>query len=97
MDSGKELPAGTMVAFSTGCYSDYSVNGFAKLLKPLNQSAWEEMVEAALEPNEYATDGKSFERTKAMAWLIANGYIEDTEYVELHMGDYGDTPSWADA
>lgn len=98
MEIGKELPAGQIVAFSTGCYSDYSVGVFAKLLKALNQTAWEAMLDAATAPPDYNPKGDPrFNSDKAVEWLRANGYIEEVEYVELHLGDYGDRPEWADA
>jgi hypothetical protein len=96
MQKGHELPAGTTVAFSTGCYSDYSVGPFAKLLKPMNEAAWAAMVADATRPSTYWPDG-FFQSEKAIEWLRENGYIEEVEYVELHLGDYGYAPSWEEA
>lgn len=98
MEKGKELPAGQVVAFSTGCYSDYSVNAFGKLLKPMNEAAWNQMCADCTAPPDYYPEGDPrFDSDKAMEWLRANGYIEEIEYVELHMGSYRETPNWEDA
>lgn len=97
MKSGYEVPAGQTVMFSSGCYSDYSVGCIGKLLKPLNEAAWNEMCAFANGPSEWRPNGGYFETDKAMTWLREHGYIEDMEYVELHLGDYGDAPKWEDA
>lgn len=96
MQKGHELPAGQTVMFSTGCYSDYSVMAVAKLLKPMNEDAWTAMCDASCEPNNWKPDGY-FDSSKAMAWLRAERFIEEIEYVELHLGDYGDRPKWEEA
>lgn len=98
MEKGKELPAGTTVAFSTGSYSDYSVGPFGKLLKPLNEGTWDAMCDAASAPPDWDPQGDPrFNSDKALEWLRANGYIEEVEYVELHLGDYSQRPSWGHA
>lgn len=96
MQKGHELPAGQTVMFSSGAYSDYSVMSFGKLLKPLNEAAWDEMCKASLRESTWKPDGY-FESDKAMEWLRSNGFIEEVEYVEIHMGDYGDRPKWEHA
>lgn len=96
MQKGHELPAGTTVMFSSGCYSDYSVQRVARLLKPLNEAAWNEMLAAATHATSYS-EHLRFHSDEAMEWLLKNGYIEDLEYVEMHLGDYGDSPKWEDA
>jgi hypothetical protein len=98
MKSGHELPAGTVVAISTGEYSDYRVGAFVKLLKPINEAVWEEMGKACSAPRSYDPDGDPrFDEYKAIPWLVAHGYAEEIEHVELHMGDYGRLASWSEA
>lgn len=94
MTQAKQIEVGTVVAISTGCYSDYGVGPFGKVLKPINQEVWEAMAEAAFEPNYW---GGRHDHSKAEAWLIAQGYIELIEYTELHLGDYGSIEPWASA
>jgi hypothetical protein len=93
-----ELPVGSVVAFSSGEYSDYRVGSFARLLKPLNAEVWEQMSEACTAPPDYDKNGiPRFDEYKAVPWLLANGYIEEIDCTELHLCDYGQAPSWSDA
>jgi hypothetical protein len=93
----ESIKPGSYVAFSEGCYSDYGVNGFAKCLKEINPEVWQEMVDACTGPQEWDPSYIRFESGKAVPWLIANGYIEEIQYAELHMDDYGEQPSWSHA
>ncbi len=96
MTQATEIKASSTVLFATGCYSDYSVGCLGRVLKPINKAVWDEMVKGATVAPSYAPEPR-FESAAAMAWLIANGYIEEVTYVGLHLGDYGDTPKWENA
>jgi hypothetical protein len=63
----------------------------------MNEAAWQEMVAGCSKPASYDPEYIRFEEDEAIAWLKANGYIEEVEYVELHLGDYGRAPRWENA
>ena len=94
MTQATEFPAGSVVAFSSGEYSDYSIGAFSKVLKPINEAVWNAM-RAACKGTDWDPD--RFDDGKAVPWLVANGYIEEIEYQELHLGDYGRCPDWGNA
>ena len=94
----KEIPVGALVAFSTGCYSDYRVGPFGKVLKTINEEVWEEMRAGCTKVPEYHKDADPrFDLYGAAQWFITNGYVEEVEYTELHIGEYSQCNSWADA
>ncbi len=76
MTQASEIPAGTLVAFSSGEYSDYRVNSFGRVLKPINRDVWELMGKSCSVAPEWDKEGdKLFQEDRAVPWLIANGYI----------------------
>jgi hypothetical protein len=98
MTAKTQIEVGEVVAFSSGEYSDYRIGSFAKVLKPLNKAVWDEMVAACTVPPDYDPDGDPrFDEDKAVPWLVKNGYIEEVEYTELHLGDYHRAPAWENA
>lgn len=98
MTQATEIPVGAMIALSSGEYSDYRVGCFSRVLRPLNEAVWEEMRSACTVPPDYdPTESPRFDEYKAVPWLVANGYIEELPYTELHLGDYGELPKWATA
>jgi hypothetical protein len=98
MTQATEIKVGEVVAFSSGEYSDYRIGSFAKVLKPLNAEVWETMRVACTVPPEYDPEGDPrFDEYKAVPWLVANGYIEEVTYTELHLGDFNRLPRWENA
>lgn len=98
MTQATQIEVGQIVAFSAGEYSDYRIGCFAKVLKPINAGVWEAMRVACSEiPSWGDEDDKYFEESKAAPWLIANGYIDEIDYTELHLGEYGSLPDWSEA
>ena len=100
MTQATEIPVGTVVVFSTGEYSDYGYCGMVRVLKPLHADLWENMRTAANVLPDYAQGDEQYRRFDegaAIAWLVAQGYVEEMEYTELHMGDYDACPRWSDA
>lgn len=93
MTQAKEIPAGTIVALSSGEYSDYSVLMFARVIKPLNADVWQEMG-TGCQDSEVSHDYEYCNLYKCAPWLVTNGYIEEIEYTELHVGAYGHMPDW---
>lgn len=84
------IKVGTLVAFSNGEYSDYSVNGFARVTKDIDADVWMLMVQEC-------SDSRRFNAGMAVPWFVRNGYVEELEYQELWFGDYGNAPAWGDA
>jgi hypothetical protein len=98
MTQKTQIEAGEVVAFSSGEYSDYGISGFSKVLKPLNKTVWDEMVAACTAPPDYdPDDDPRFHDDRVMPWLVKNGYIEEIEYTELHLGAYRRAPAWENA
>jgi hypothetical protein len=97
MTQATEIAVGEFLALSSGEYSDYRIGCFSRVLKPITKAVWGQMVEACTEPLNYAPEEQSFNESKVAPWLVANGYIEEIPYHELHLGDYGDKPSWESA
>ena len=96
MTQASEIPAGTLVAFSSGEYSDYRVNSFGRVLKPINRDVWELMGKSCSVAPEWDKEGdKLFQEDRAVPWLIANGYIEEIEWHELHLGSYAGFNDWS--
>ena len=87
MKKGQELPAGTILMLSAGEYSGYGIIVIGKLLKPINETVWNEM-------NAALTKDGWFERHLALPWLLEHVYLEEMEYVELTMIDYGIPTDW---
>lgn len=90
MNEERQYKPGAMVAFSSGEYSDYRIGSFARVLKPITQEVWTAMREACKDPTKW--DANRMDEYKAVPWLVAQGYIEEVEYEELHLGDYGLIP-----
>lgn len=95
MTQAKQIEAGEIIALSSGEYSDYRIGAFSKVLKPINEEVWQLMGESCR--GNYQWDKEYFEEGKAVPWLVANGYIEEIAYTELHLGDYGRLSPWSDA
>lgn len=93
------LKPGQIIYFSTGCYSGYGVCGVARVLKPFAKKVFEQMVSDCTRAPEYDKDEEPrFNSDEAMPWFVNNGYIEEVDYQELHLGDYSfETPRWEDA
>lgn len=98
MTQATQIEVGKIVAFSSGEYSDYRIFCFAKVMKSINESVWEQMRTECSEIPSWGDEGdRRFSDEKALPWLIANGYIEEIEYTELHLGDYGRLSNWSEA
>ena len=94
----REVPVGALVLFSSGCYSDYGVSLLAKVLKPISESVWIAMRDGGMMVPHWDEGGeKRWDETAGRQWLITNGYIEEMEYTELHMGEYGRCSEWSHA
>ena len=88
----KDIPAGTLVLVSQGEYSDYTVLAVARTLKPIDEKVWDEMKAACKSLRE--TDANSWgELSHALPWFLKNGYMEEVEHQEMHLG-YIDLLNW---
>ena len=93
MDTKKKaVPAGTLLLLSRGEYSDYSIVALCRVLKPIDQTVWAVMGAACTGHCE--RNPERFDDSRALPWLIEKGYVEEVEYRELHLGDYGRCSLW---
>jgi len=78
--------AGTLLAISRGCYSNYEIQGFFVVLKDFDPMAEITKWHATAPCNEYGNpDLDAF-----LPSLIASGVILEIQYGEFHTVDYGD-------
>ena len=96
-----KINKGEIITLSEGEYSDYCVNGVFKVLKDFDTEdvkqllaihhgaeSFEQLIDI-----DWQHDKKMwmFEPRKAyIGYLNSNGYIEDVDYREIHLGSYGD-------
>lgn len=75
-----------LILITNGEYSDYSVSGIFKLLtnKTPNELKQKYLKEYPEQCEDYGANFYKF-----IGWLSSNGYVEDVEYQELHLGAYG--------
>ena len=75
-----------LVAFSTGEYSDYQTTTY-RVLKPFTLGDIFSKFEAA-QPQQavYLYDQRI---NTFIPWLIQEGYVEDADIMEVHLGNYG--------
>lgn len=74
-----------LIAFSTGEYSDYQTQTY-RVLKAFNlKTVMQEFDQC--NPAECVSpyDGR---RHEVVPWLIKEGYIEDADIIEVHLGSY---------
>ena len=78
-----------ILLIATGCYSDYQ-NAAFRVTKPF--VVREALAEFRLQwaPDPEMTWKKKPYPEDVIAWLSAQGYIEDLNIHELHVGPYGD-------
>lgn len=84
------MKVGEFIYFSSGEYSDYSVGPICKLLKPITKADWQEMIAACKSD----VDWRPFEQGEAVPWFIANGFVEELDATEAHLGDYCGVPEY---
>lgn len=98
MTQATEIAAGQVITLASGEYSDYRVILVARVLKPINAALWEQMRLACFAPPSYdPEDDPCFQVDMCAPWLLNNDIIEEIEYTELHLGDYGELPKWENA
>lgn len=99
-----DVPAGKLVCFSTGEYSDYGITGHFVTLQPLTQEA----ANSAREKAEVADKNNKKEMEKYrngeredypgfssihetfIAALIRDGFLTAVDVHEMHIGSYGE-------
>lgn len=89
----KPIEAGQIVALTSGDYSDYQVQAFAKVLKVIDKDVWLAAITACRDKNYKIYTNES----RVAPWLTENGYIEVIEYTELHIDDHESNNDWEDA
>ncbi len=87
------IPIGTIFYCSSGCYSNYMVNGLYKALVELRA------YELVNEYRAYRTknhsddpgwDDHSFDDEEFTTFLIKTARVEEIEHMEWHLDDYGE-------
>lgn len=78
-------PVGSVIQFTSGCWSDFGTVGMIVTIKPCNLPALAQSM----------TGGKSKHGADAghydfAGWLIANGYAMPVDCAAVHLGDYSD-------
>jgi len=85
------IPQGTLLLFSTGEYSNYSVYGLYKVLKSFTPSvALEEYFTTypeALTTNHWGD--VRYKARKFVKWLVGKEVLTQWPYREAYLGDYG--------
>lgn len=78
------FPAGSLVEFSEGAYSDYSILGLLVTLKDCNLSALADEYRIA---NPDWDDEPSY--SGFVAWLVSQQHCAPVSYNSVYLGDYG--------
>lgn len=88
-----DLTAGTKVVMTFGSYSDYYTLGVFLVLKDFNASKESQNWVANLpeKTSPYCSTGYKHQSPDAfLAHLVNEGFLEEIEQIELHLGDYGE-------
>lgn len=83
-------PKGSVITFTSGEYSDFSVRGFVLTIQDCDLPKLAQKMANGKEPYmDQDADPDNFP-----AWLIANGYAMPVDHSQVHLGDYS---RWSDA
>jgi len=78
------IPAGTVMAITVGAFSSYQVCGIFRALFIINpeelRTEW-----MKLHPDQV----DRFEEDKFLAWLFGLGLLEQIDFIEWHLTDFG--------
>jgi len=95
------LNKGQMLTFAEGEYSDYCVNGLARVIKDFDikriQKQWESLHTELRENKGFHIiyERKTYTRKvtgmEFLPYLVKLGYVEDVDYIEIHTGCYGES------
>lgn len=80
------FPAGTVILFTQGCYSDYGLCGEVVTLKVCNLP---ELVLAYKATLALKIDRSREDPSDFVAWLVMHGWAAPLESSTVHLGDYG--------
>lgn len=78
--------AGQLSVLSSGEYSDYRFNGLYRCRLPLDLIALCERYVDEAPPKDYDPEQKNLSDCGFGAWLIKNGWVDEVEYSEVHVG-----------
>jgi len=93
-----EMKEGGTILFGSGEYSDYYVEGLYKVLKDFNIKEAEEQyktehgkpMKAWGAVNRVHATKVSEGDIEFTAWLTSEGYVDNIDYVDFHLGSYGE-------
>lgn len=81
----------TLILLTSGEYSDYSVMATVRPLKSFNMGDAVEAFKAQWKPDPGSAWRPSEPGpSELLAWLNREGYVEDAETEEIHLGSYGE-------
>lgn len=91
----EEYKVGSYVTVECGEYSDFYVLSVVKVLKPITEEVFKEMADFSL--NVVSPKYSTYDTSQALSYLISNGFVEEVETTSMHLGSYGDKPTWRKA
>lgn len=82
--------AGELIGLSFGEYSDYRFNGLYRCLKDIDLGALADRYYEQAPVYEWDEKRKNADDSGFGAYMIAQGFVEELPYDEIHCGGYGD-------
>lgn len=80
------IKIGSLVAFSSGEYSDYCVGPIVRVLVDLD---WKALRDEYIEENPKEAEDFKFKPDHFIEWLTRKGLIEAIPWIEWHTDNYG--------
>lgn len=89
MSQNPKFDAGTIIILAEGEYSDYRTGPLFRCLKDVNlEDLAREFYPNA--PKSEWSGRRNADASTFTLWLIQNGWVEELEYSEVHVGSYGE-------
>jgi len=79
----EKINKGTVVTFTSGEYSDFSINGVFVAIQDITKEHYKEAVKIELEKDKYRQDHYA-----VLSNLVKMGLLVDVESVEVYLGAY---------
>jgi len=93
----RTIKKGQHITFAEGEYSDYCVEALVVSIVEFDldelKSEWESEHTSDKEtPNLFKNrDERRVTGTAFLPWLVSKGLVEDVDYIEIHVGSYGES------
>lgn len=91
------MEPGQLIAFASGEYSDYEIDRMVEVVKPFNfaelATEWSAKYTVPKTGARAWESGRDYveNAVRLMPWLISKGLVKDKDYLEVHVGSYGDS------